>query len=74
MSFDLDAVLGLAMFAAPFVGVGLYIRKANKKQRQGREGGFTHQNHGPEYNVNGLPMTGAVDVQGNPYGTYGGGP
>ncbi len=64
--FALDALLGWAVFSAPFVAVLVSI----KRSKHGQQGeGFTTAHTGPQYNTNGLPMTGAVDVAGNPYGT-----
>jgi hypothetical protein len=70
--FDLDALTGWAVISAPFVAVLVSIKR---KQGQQKGAGFTTAHTGPEFNTNGLPMTGAVDVAGNPYGatsTHGG--
>ncbi len=64
--FDSDCVLGLAIILAPFAFVGAVIIRQRKADNELRRGGVTIP-----LNTNGLPMVGAVDVNGNAFGALG---
>ncbi len=65
---DPDFFLGLAIIVAPFAFVGAMVfrqRKAGNGFRYGAAAAST------SLNTNGLPMVGAVDVNGNAFGAVG---
>ncbi len=64
--FDSDFLLGLAIILAPFAFVGAVVIRQRKAENDLRHGSVTIP-----LNTNGLPMVGAVDVNGNAFGTVG---
>ena len=58
-----------AWFAIWVIAIVGSLRKRKNKKAAHNSHNPGHMHAGPRYNVNGLPMIGAVDVSGNPYGT-----
>jgi hypothetical protein len=76
--FDQDLLIGLVAIFTPFVLVAMSIGRQHKSNRTNRHGiaatplnvsGKPLRSTNPSSNVNGLPMVGAVDVNGNTFGS-----
>jgi hypothetical protein len=76
--FNQDLLIGLVAIFTPFVLVAMFISRQNKRCGANRHGiaatpldvnGNPLGSTSPSSNVNGLPMVGAVDVNGNTFGS-----
>lgn len=67
--FDLYDFLSFAIIFGPMIFVALHclFRRGNEARKDGDT--FDHSAGGSAYNINGLPMVGGTDINGNPYGT-----